>query len=184
MQKENARRYGEVASGRLVGGLNTYAYVGGNPISFVDPTGLFGLAEHAWITEQALGSGSSCKKLPNMVAMADFLPGSQLPANSFWHAMSNGAENQSPAAAAREYHNYVADNIAAGTLEGLARALHAVQDNAASGHRGFQAWNGGLPSPNHLRGDVLPSQRSLNDAIQASRRVLGQSGVCGCGQAK
>jgi hypothetical protein len=40
LHQENPHQYDELASGRLVGGLNTYAYVGGNPISFIDPEGL------------------------------------------------------------------------------------------------------------------------------------------------
>lgn len=106
---------------------------------------------------------------------------SQLPENSYWHAMSDGTSRQTPQEAEKLYNSYVESNLASGTQDGLARALHAIQDSAAEGHRGFQPWPGGIPSLDHIRDDIWPSQQSLAEAIQKTRDALNRfGGACGC----
>jgi hypothetical protein len=126
------------------GSVSTYSYSGNNPIGNIDPTGLFSYPEHVSITNQALQGNTSYPGLASQVAGVDFLTGSQLPANAFWHAMSDGTTNQTPAQAEALYDSYIDTQIASCTESALARALHAAQDSAARGHRGFQPWNGGM----------------------------------------
>jgi RHS repeat-associated protein len=165
----------------LKGGINTYAYVMNNPLRYIDPLGLFGVAEHSWITQQAIGEDTSFPDLPANTAKVDFIPGSQNPINSYWHAMRDGKTGQSVEEAESLFNDYIARNIAECTPEGLARAMHAAQDSAASGHRGFQPWSGGIPSPSHIRGDILPSQRSYADAIKKSKEILDRyRQACSC----
>jgi hypothetical protein len=57
-------------------------------------------------------------------------------------------------------------------MKGLARALHAVQDSAARGHKGFQPWFGGVPSKEHVAGDADPTPDEVTDAVEKSKNVL------------
>ena len=83
----------------------------------------------------------------------DYLPGSQDPSNSHWHAMSNGLINEDPKVAESKTNKYIDENLRACTLQGLARAFHAEQDKYSEAHSGYQPWYGGTPSLGHLWDD-------------------------------
>jgi RHS repeat-associated protein len=153
----------------------TYEYAGGNPINNDDPLGLFLFSVHQEITRAAMdqAGGADCPDLPWQVSQVDFLPGSQDTQNAYWHAMRNGRDPTNTVSAARKaFGKYVDVESRSCTCEGLARALHAVQDSHAAGHSGFQPWNGGIPSASHIWQDATPVSREWDGAVQDSAKLI------------
>lgn len=145
-------------------------------MSYTDHLGLFSSSVHNEITQDAVGmTGISCPNLPADVALVDYLPHSQDTENAPWHAMRDGKNPGATAQSAqREFDAYVQQSWKLCTCQGLARALHAVQDSHAAGHAGFQRWSGGIPSGSHLYHDGFPTPGERGGALNDSVRIIRQ----------
>jgi hypothetical protein len=153
------------------------------PAKYVDPKGLFIGKHHQDVSYNAMMQ--TCPKLASQVAnqsvLADWPPWgeTQSPRLAYRHCMRG--TRQSTHEAEHLWSGYIDEQLRTCTPQGLGRALHAVQDCNASGHRGFQEWNGGIPDSEHRDGDINPTAQDLSNALAHSIQVIERfKKMCEC----
>lgn len=126
----------------------------------------------------------ACPKMASAVAnqsvLADWPPWgeTQSPRLAYRHCMR--APRQNVQGAQHLWSQYIEEQLSTCTAKGLGRALHAVQDCYAPGHN-FQEWAGGMPSQEHLEGDIDPPKSALRDATNASIGIIERfKKMCKC----
>jgi RHS repeat-associated protein len=136
-------RYVESDPAGLDGGLNTFIYVLSNPLQNSDPSGQYIPGVHNSITyTQARGTcvDSQAAELGQKAGDVDSAPGSQSPINSYRHNMCSPSD--SALACNQKISRYIDEQLSQCTLDGLANALHDIEDGYPPGHSGGQTWRG------------------------------------------
>jgi len=164
--------------GLMGGSFSTYAYAVANPLSASDPTGLYLSFVHRGFTEQgatAAGwSAADAAALAQGVVDAD--NGTQSIADAYRYAMC--AARSTPDACEQKYKDFVASELKKCTRQGLANAIHAVQDSFSQSHKGFQ-WYGGtlalmvpLLGLDHVIADATPGRTEQYEVPRTTAEII------------
>jgi RHS repeat-associated protein len=143
-------------------GLNMYAFCENDPVNRQDRTGLGSPGVHNSVTFHAVYQMERERTRPTCpsdeipeglskqlsdaaivrahevavgVVAVDDLPNSQDHEHSFWHGMTDVYSGETRKESFDKFSDHVIKEAGSGTDEGLFKALHAVQDIVAGGHK-------------------------------------------------